>query len=325
MKRKTLPLFAAINFDRSTEIRGLSSKVTRLRKGVQSKHILIWKGKVLFDCSNQKPEIAYITNSDQLLNKLRDVQINEGNFLGYSEKKPIFYHDISKWEDPNTDQSKLSSFNDDTRNHHPLLPKLWFFCDLRSVMNYLSEKDADLLATLKGIYEWNKTYTFCNRCGMPTTSKMSGWERECNSCDAKLFPRTDPVVIMLVCKENKTLLGRSSAWPKGMYSCLAGFMEPGESIEGAVARETYEEVQVRVQNTRYVSSQPWPFPASLMIGCVTQATSDDIVIDKRELEDARWFSKEEVRNAIIDCQNWWPAREGSIARFLINAWVNDEI
>ena len=102
-------------------------------------------------------------------------------------------------------------------------------------------------------------------------------------------------------------------------------MEPGESIEGAVARETYEEVQVRVQNTRYVSSQPWPFPASLMIGCVTQATSDDIVIDKRELEDARWFSKEEVRNAIIDCQNWWPAREGSIARFLINAWVNDEI
>ena len=125
--------------------------------------------------------------------------------------------------------------------------------------------------------------------------------------------------------QDKALLGRSPNWPKGMFSCLAGFMEPGESIEAAVARETYEEAGVLVTNIKYVTSQPWPFPSSLMIGCMAEAKSLKISIDPEELEDARWFSKKELRQAISTRGQWWPAREGSIARFLINQWIDEAV
>ena len=127
----------------------------------------------------------------------------------------------------------------------------------------------------------------------------------------------------MVSHKEKALLGRSSMWPKGMFSCLAGFMEPGESIEAAVARETYEETKISVKNVKYVISQPWPFPASLMIGCTAEATSNTIKLDNDELEDARWFHKEEVRQAMEHKAHWMPAREGSIARFLISQWVDN--
>ena len=129
----------------------------------------------------------------------------------------------------------------------------------------------------------------------------------------------------MVYHKDKALLGRSYAWPKGMFSCLAGFMEPGESIESAVSRETFEETGVLIKNIKYVTSQPWPFPASLMIGCMAEAKSYTISIDKDELEDARWFSKKEISQALKCKGEWWPAREGSIARFLINQWVDGNI
>ena len=192
-------------------------------------------------------------------------------------------------------------------------------------MTVLRKSESAMLASVKGIYEWNKVNNFCNKCGNPTVTRLSGWEKTCNSCNSKHFPRTDPVVIMLVYKDDTILLGRSAIWPKGMFSCLAGFMEPGESIEAAVSRETSEETGISVENVEYVTSQPWPFPASLMIGCIAKATSTNIIIDQDELEDARWFHKSEICEAIKTKGSWWPAREGSIARYLINKWISNSV
>ena len=154
----------------------------------------------------------------------------------------------------------------------------------------------DLLGALgqaKSAQYWHRTHRFCARCGAPTRMANSGWRRECDACKAQHFPRTDPVVIMLATQGDSCLLGRQARFPPGMYSCLAGFLEPGETIEDAVRRELFEEAGVRAGPVRYVSSQPWPFPASLMIGCVAQVSGRDLAVDGNELEDARWFSRAE--------------------------------
>ena len=315
-------LFSENNFDRSTQTRELTSDLAQLKLDPQSKHILVWKGKILFDFLSDIPNVGFLNHDDSFWTHSNLVKINHGHFVGYQGKSPIFYHNISDWDDPKADNAKLNSFSDESRNHHPALPSSYAFCELRSIMNILPENDAAMLASVKGIYEWNKVNNFCNKCGHSTVAVLSGWEKICYSCNSKHFPRTDPVVIMLVYKDDKILLGRSVMWPKGMFSCLAGFMEPGESIEAAVARETFEETSILVEKVRYVTSQPWPFPASLMIGCIAKARSDKIIIDKDELEDARWFHKNEIRDAIKSKGSWWPAREGSIARYLINQWVS---
>ena len=142
---------------------------------------------------------------------------------------------------------------------------------------------------------WHQRHRFCSNCGAPTGVTAAGWRRECASCNAQHFPRTDPVAIMLAVRGEHCLLGRQSRFPPGMYSCLAGFIEPGETLEDAVRRELFEEAGTQVGAVRYLASQPWPFPASLMIGCLAEATSDAIVVDHNELEDARWFSREETR------------------------------
>ena len=318
-------LFSESNFDRSTKTRELESKLSQLKLDSQTKHVLVWRGKILFDFSSDTPSLAFLTHKDSFWSEFNLTNINLGHFVGYQKDNAIFYHDISDWDDPRADNSKLSSFSDESRNYHPALPSFYAFCELRSIMTILSKSDSTILASIKGIYEWNKANNFCNKCGHPTVAKLSGWEKICNSCNSKHFPRTDPVVIMLVYNDDKVLLGRSAVWPKGMFSCLAGFMEPGESIEAAVARETFEETNILVENVKYITSQPWPFPASLMIGCTAKAKSYDIKIDHDELEDARWFSKNELCEAIKTKGSWWPAREGSIARYLINQWVSSHV
>jgi NAD+ diphosphatase len=297
--------------------------LSQLKLNPQTRHILVWKGKILFDFSAETPKLAFLKRSDNFWVNFNLIDINDGCFIGYHNKSPIFYHDISDWDDPKADNSKLRSFSDESRNYHPDLPNFNAFCELRSIMTILPKSESAVLASVKGIYEWNRVNNFCNRCGHPTETILSGWEKICNFCKTKHFPRTDPVVIMLVYKNDKILLGRSAIWPQGMFSCLAGFMEPGESIEAAVVRETYEETGISVENVKYTTSQPWPFPASLMIGCVAEATSHEIIIDRDELEDARWFEKNEICEAIKSKGSWWPAREGSIARFLINQWVSE--
>jgi NAD+ diphosphatase len=154
----------------------------------------------------------------------------------------------------------------------------------------------------------------------------AGWRRKCVTCGTQHFPRTDPVVIMLVTRANEVLLGRQAMWPPGMYSLLAGFMEPGETIEAAVRRETFEETGITVGRVEYLASQPWPFPSSLMIGCRGEALTSDIHLDQVELEDAIWVRRERLLAALAGRDPVLrPARQGAIARFLLERWLADRL
>jgi len=181
----------------------------------------------------------------------------------------------------------------------------WFACrseatedlrDLRglAVEGLLPGHELSLLAQARSIVHWHERHSFCANCGAATGVKDAGYRRQCPACSAEHFPRTDPVVIMTVRHGDAILLGRQTSWQAGVYSTLAGFVEPGETIEEAARREVLEESGIRSHAYRYVTSQPWPFPSSLMIGLVGEALDRDIRIDARELEDARWFGRSEV-------------------------------
>jgi NAD+ diphosphatase len=169
--------------------------------------------------------------------------------------------------------------------------------DLRSiaVQSVVAPEHLPPLAEAKSILGWHARHRFCPNCGAPTQSKHGGWRRDCNACGAEHFPRTDPVVIMLPIAGERCVLGRSPRFPQTMWSCLAGFAEPGESIEDAVRREVHEEVGLSCARVNYFGSQPWPFPSSLMIGCHAVALTEEIVIDRTEIEDARWFDRAELK------------------------------
>jgi NAD+ diphosphatase len=155
------------------------------------------------------------------------------------------------------------------------------------------------LAEAKAILGWHARHRFCPNCGAATAPVQAGWRRDCPVCKAEHFPRTDPVVIMLPIKGERCVLGRSPRFPPTMWSCLAGFCEPGETIEEAVRREVVEEVGLTCAEVKYFASQPWPFPSSLMIGCHAVAVSDEIVIDRSEIEDARWFDRAELKSMLL--------------------------
>jgi NAD+ diphosphatase len=168
--------------------------------------------------------------------------------------------------------------------------------DLRTIAVQALVADEHLppLAEAKALIGWHARHRFCPNCGSPTKTVQGGWRRDCPSCHAEHFPRTDPVAIMLAISGERALLGRSPRFAPTMWSCLAGFAEPGETIEEAVRREVFEEAGITCGRVVYFASQPWPFPSSMMIGCHAEATSDKIVIDRSEIEDARWFEREEL-------------------------------
>jgi NAD+ diphosphatase len=150
------------------------------------------------------------------------------------------------------------------------------------------------IAVAKSLVNWHQRHGYCANCGTRTAMREGGWKRDCPNCKAEHFPRTDPVVIMLVALDDRVLLGRQKQFPPGMYSCLAGFVEAAETIEDAVRREIFEESGIRCTDVNYYMTQPWPYPSSLMIGCTARATSENIVVDRTELEDARWFDRAEA-------------------------------
>lgn len=172
--------------------------------------------------------------------------------------------------------------------------------ELWQAMGRLNDAELALYGGAKMLVDWHARHGFCARCGQGTVLAKGGWQRSCRNpgCAAEHFPRVDPVTIMLVEHDGDLLLGRQPRFPPRSYSALAGFVEPGETIEEAVAREVHEEAGLRVANVRYVASQPWPFPSSLMIGCRATALSRDLTIDTTELEDARWFSRDEIARAL---------------------------
>jgi NAD+ diphosphatase len=155
------------------------------------------------------------------------------------------------------------------------------------------------IAMAKSMVSWHQRHGFCANCGTRTAMREGGWKRECPNCKTEHFPRTDPVVITLVASGDKCLLGRQKQFPPGMYSCLAGFVEAAETIEDAVRREIFEESGIRCADVTYYMTQPWPYPSSLMIGCSARALNEDIVVDRTELEDARWFSRDEAQQMLL--------------------------
>jgi len=180
------------------------------------------------------------------------------------------------------------------------------------------------IALAKSMVTWHQRHGFCANCGARTSMKEGGWKRECTSCKAEHFPRTDPVVIMLVSSGDKALLGRQKHFLPGMYSCLAGFVEAAETIEDAVRREILEESGIHVTDVNYYMTQPWPYPSSLMIGCSARATNEDIVVDRTELEDARWFDRAELAlmHERQHPDGLFAAHPFAIAHHLIGHWLH---
>jgi len=201
--------------------------------------------------------------------------------------------------------------------------------DLRSiaVQGLVPAEHLPPIAEAKAILHWHARHRFCANCGATTAVVDAGWRRDCPNCKAQHFPRTDPVVIMLAVDGDNCLLGRSPRFAPNMWSCLAGFVEPGEAIEDAVRRETAEEAGIVCGRVRYFAAQPWPFPMSLMIGCFAEAKSRDIVMDTTELEGARWFSRDEAADMLLRRH-----KDGlttpppvAIAHHIVRAWVEDEV
>ncbi len=200
-----------------------------------------------------------------------------------------------------------------------------FVTDLRSVAlkRIVPEDEVGPLGEAKAVLDWHARHRFCAQCGGSTVAGASGWRRECTACGALHFPRTDPVVIMRVTRGDACLLARQARFAPGMYSCIAGFVEPGETIEDAVRRESWEEAGLRVGNVRYLASQPWPFPSSIMMGCIAEALGDEITLDMTELEEGRWFPRAEVLQMLegkhpdgLACP-----QHIAIANTLVRAWA----
>ncbi|MDZ4776871.1 MAG: NAD(+) diphosphatase [Alphaproteobacteria bacterium] len=203
------------------------------------------------------------------------------------------------------------------------------FEDMRAAAARLADRETAILGCARALYEWHGRHSHCSNCGAATFITDGGWRRQCPACKAEHFPKVDPVVIMLPVLGDRCCLGRQARFPRGMYSALAGFVEPGESLEEACAREVKEEVGLDTIDVRYHSTQPWPFPHSLMIGLIAEVSSDELTLDQDEIDEAIWLTRDEARAAIsgggtlADGRRVFAPPPFAIAHQLIKAWVNE--
>lgn len=308
--------FAGMPLDRAGNNRENTDWLNAANIDTAALYVPVWNDQVLFDTADEL--LLRILRADHpavLAHKTADTV-----FLGVQGDAPVFVLNLSLLSEAELNET----FSGETER----------FSDLRSVMMDMRQEDAALASYAKGMIHWHRHHRYCGACGAETVFANAGHMRKCSNetCGYQAFPRTDPVVIMSVERQDKdgnhySLLGRSGRFPQGRFSTLAGFVDPGETLEEAVAREVFEEAGIRVENIQYVASQPWPFPASLMIGFRATAITDEIVIDDKEIAEARWFSLVEVQSA-----GDWDSEmstglqlpgAGSIARHLINSWVKD--
>lgn len=304
--------FGSSGLDRAAHLRGQDARLAQF----SAQYTFFWRGKPLMSGSGLSRFDAHA---------LVDAAQNTPLFLGLENGVALFACDVSHLE-PDEGDTPDGSFLDLSEQRFAAFGADHRFMDLRQVMTDLSRRDAELAVMARAVFAWHLTHGFCSKCGHASDVTLSGWQRQCPACEAQHFPRTDPVVIMLITKGNKTLLGRSPGWPEGMYSCLAGFMEPGETMEAAVRRETFEETGVRVGDVRYLSSQPWPFPASLMLGAHGETLSEALNIDPNEIENAIWLSREELLDAFAGQHPTVKSpRNGAIAHFLLQNWLADRL
>lgn len=308
--------FGGSGLDRAAGLRGDALALAGL--AAEGAVLALWRGKPLIAGGAR---LVWLAPDSPVL-----VHGGPAVFLGLDSGAARFARDISAWVPTGASDATGSGLFDAARQAHPALPEDQVFEDLRGVMAELPPREAELAATAKAILQWHATHGFCSACGAASEIAQAGWQRVCPSCRAQHFPRTDPVVIMLVTRGNRLLLGRSGGWPEGMYSLLAGFVEPGETVAAAVRREVREETGVAVGAVRFLASQPWPFPASLMLGCIAEAESAAITLDPVELEDALWLTREELVSVQAGRHpRIRPGRKGAIAQFLIRNWLADRL
>ena len=322
MRHSETVTFGGSGLDRSAHLRGQSQEVARLLLQPDTKVLALWRGRPLL-AGGERDQLGWLTPDHPVLAL---AERPEPVFLGMDDGMARFALDISAWEPDGVEPAALAGFFDPSEQRHSSLAPDQCFAELRGAMARLSPREAELAATAKALLGWHETHRFCARCGAATAPVLAGWQRACEACGGQHFPRTDPVVIMLITRGNSVLIGRSPGWPEGMYSLLAGFIEPGETVEAAVRREVWEEAGIQVGPVRYLASQPWPFPASLMLGCQGEATSQEIVLDPVEIEDALWISREDM--AVVMEGNHpkvKPSRKGAIAHFLLSNWLADTL
>ena len=295
------------NLDRAAERRSDNSWLTALAEDPRSGFYAMSGDAIVLKKAGDGLEPLFAPGEQRLLGTL-----TEHVFLGLKQGAGRFGIGIDR---PSVEILR----NDDTV----------LVTDLRSiaVQGLVEPHHLPPIAEAKALLHWHIRHRFCSNCGLPTRVVDAGWRRDCASCGGQHFPRTDPVVIMLAVRGERCLLGRSPRFASTMWSCLAGFVEPGEAIEDAVHRETLEEAGIVCGRVTYFASQPWPFPSSLMIGCHAEALSEEIVIDRNELEDARWFARAEVAEMLTrrhpDGLSAPPPV--AIAHHILRAWVEGEV
>ncbi len=279
------PFFAGVGLDRADPLRADPDAIARLRDRSDARS-LVW--------DNGAPQV----DQEGRL-QWQAVSGDTPLFLGMDDESPRF-----------------SILPDGTA---PIDARAHF-----ALLAMLRPAEAPIFAAALSLANWHRRHGFCSVCGQATLPNRGGWSRECQACGNEHYPRVDPVVIMLAEHDGKLLLGRQPHYPPGRYSALAGFVEPGETIEAAVARELKEEAGIDVADVRYLASQPWPFPSSLMIGAHARALGDSIIVDTNELDDACWFTRDDVLAALA-CHESAPFQappRSAIARTLLEAWVD---
>jgi NAD+ diphosphatase len=274
----------------------------------ETRIVPVWRSQSLVHAAEERALMPTVAEAGDLLTAGRFVSL-----LGVRERIAYFSVDLSEHDDPYS---------------HPIIGEHGAFEDLRKVGPALAQHEGSILAQARGLMHWHARHGFCGVCGAPTVVVQAGYQRTCTnpSCRAEHFPRTDPAVIMLVHKDDMCLLARSRRFAiAGMYSTLAGFVEPGESLEEAVAREVLEEVGIIVDpaNVTYWASQPWPFPASLMLGFHARAETTEIVLDLEEMEDAKWMNRIQMENP--EAYGVKFPRRDSIAYRLVRAWMEGDV
>jgi NAD+ diphosphatase len=292
-------------FDRIAHRRDDLDWVTQRLKNVSTRFIPVWRQKNLISVSKLK---AMTLSHKELAEP--ETLLESTALLGSHESHVYFAYFI----DGDFNLNNENYLHDDAA-----------FEDLKRIGPMLDNWDASLLAYAKGICYWHERHRFCGVCGSPTRNSKAGHLRMCTNsvCRASHFPRTDPAIIVLVHCGDWCLLGRQGRWPKGVFSTLAGFVEPGESAEQAVLREVWEETGIRIEQMSYQSSQPWPFPSSLMLGYQASAPLKEIRRNDNELEDARWFTREQVVDAIAGRGALKLPPAFSVSRRLIEEWCSE--
>ena len=300
--------FSGNNLDRGDSIIYDEKKLEKLFESSKVKILPFYELNPLIE-NSETPQLGWLTK-EEFSNLKFSANLSKLLFLGFDQdQSPCFTFEAKKTIEYKNIDRNLSYF------------------DSREIATEISQNEAGILAQAKSNIDWNRKNKYCSSCGNHMKVFRGGIMRKCLSCKLEHFPRTDPVVIMLVYKDNRCVLGQTRLRQKnGFYSCLAGFMDQGESIEEAVRREVKEESGLQIGKIKYHSSQPWPFPSSLMIGCHAEATNEKIIIDKNEMTDVKWFSKEEVVLALKNKSKILNVPGPiAIAHHLIKSWVYNQI